>query len=625
VVDGYPDRRGRRVDVDSPAYRGSERRQAAAAAGDGRHLDEVAVAMAAILLLTAGCALVAPWRGAVSQRATSGAAALLSGGLAITCFVISGVFLLRWQLNGRSRAATYGVGFALVGLQPALLGATTNIAQPTATVAALGSGALLAGLALLGWGFVGPLIDTRYRIGRVIGAGVALAVLAAAASDRAAGGGWVGMQIQGAASGPRWPSAGLGVLLAVSSAVLFAARRRSPRIEGWIAVALASWSGALAVSSAGGTRAAMSFLPSACAIAGALVCTIGLFVGLAEDFAGQRGMLFEEQLSRLVSGAERRATDESEKIRRHDARNVLLTVQTAGLTLQRKLDALSEADRHALADILRSGVNELNEVVGTAPESHGETSLAVIERRLAPWAFGAGVDLVSVMPAELTACGTPSQLVEALRLLVGATANADPGRSVAVCAEACDREVTIRVRCGSRPGDSVRAPIRPDDPLDCLVATEIVGRQGGRVAPGTDAEGRRMWTVRLARPGSRQGAVASGGEGGHDQGNGPEVGETDHPVVAGRDGGRRRPVRGGEGEDQRARGVSQAVPRDDAQIDRGGRRWLRRHLVSVEQRSDDIGEERRRSGDEEAKPRSASHPHSEPRLRSMIIPTLNES
>jgi hypothetical protein len=310
---------------------------------------------------------------------------------------------------------------------------------------------------------------------------------------------------------PIWPMilAALALLAIGAWPILDRWRQRST-VECWVGVALLAWGWAEAVA----LVARRPFPVALFAAAGLRAVGMAFLLGggiyeFAEQFAQQRSRLLEIQISEGVTRAQQRAMETTESERRHDAGNVLMAVQAAGLALQRKLDVLSDADRATLAEILRSGLGELNKMVGSRAREDDEFLVESLDAPLRRWASGISTHLTTAVPEGLCVKGSRAQLLDSLRTLVELVARQTGATPVRFDAQARGSEVLLQVGPASargvplpgRPSASLSLNGADDLPIEALVVAEIVKRQAGtfEIAPLERGFAYRVW-LRSVRP-----------------------------------------------------------------------------------------------------------------------------
>ena len=382
------------------------------------------------------------------------------------------VLLIRSRLTGLTWPTSLSVAFTFMAagmliadVVPDTVGAQSGFRSGTI-------GAFAAGLALALWTAARPPVDTKSRPGLYVVGGIALAI-AVSATNRLAPIPWRRFGLTALLMHGRAPGIMLVGVVAVAAGVAVAVRALPS------GAALATWGAATTLAAAhGGIPAAVIGAAAIRALALAVPVAAGLHI-VANDYEGQRAQLFDHELSERVARAQARALDEVQRGQRHDASNVLMAVQTAGLALQRNLALLSDADRATLSEILRTGVDQLNDIVTGVPAEPGQFAATELEEPLRRWAAGIGVDLTCSLPPGAVVDASLSHTLEALRTMVQLAAG--PGDGGAVRLDAAIDRGCVRLHLAAMNGGGVSTP-SDAEPIEVLVVAQIIRGQRGRVA-----------------------------------------------------------------------------------------------------------------------------------------------
>jgi hypothetical protein len=350
--------------LEASAYRGPDRRGPAASVAAPSHPLRYAVIVAGVLVVCA-VAVRATAMGGRPEEATFAALRDSASGL----LVLAGtVLLVNWALTGRAARALDGSALLLAGGAVLVLagpwgafmhhGETASLISPGCRLAVLGPALVL----LLRSPRVVP-VDSTVRPLRTVttaAAGV-LTVLAVEALVRLDGplDQPVLWTVVMAALAAGWLTAGLQRVVAASAS----RAATGEALLGWSLVALAAGSVLLAVtfrtSLGWGVAGAALQLIGAAGAAAVAVAWLLLLLGRDSD----RQLRLASELADIANILEDEQTVRQQLV--HDARNVVMAIRTATLTLERHSDRLEPEVQQRLQDAVGSEFARLQSLLDT--------------------------------------------------------------------------------------------------------------------------------------------------------------------------------------------------------------------------------------------------------------------
>lgn len=354
---------------------------------------------------------------------------LLSATTAVLGAVLCILAFVRWRLIGDARALWLGVaGLALGPLAAGVgdLGRAVVQDAPAALAPLQLAGGVTAVGAFAAAAFWAP-VDTRLRPGVVTAAAAALVAaltLALVATPLA-------VVVENPAT--RIVLAGAWVAAAVGHT-----RRRAGRAG---AGALAVAGAALAFGESLYASIPAATDPSMALASGALLQLFGLTLllshslrDLAIAFSTQRARLFATEVSMEAVQAKRQAEQEDLEERAHDAKNALLAIEGATLTLERHRDRLAPEQREQLAQAVTHEISRLQRLVESRPGQDDQVPFNVIElvNPIVATERAAGVVVQLDVPGDLVAFGRPSETAEVLHNLFDNARRYAPGSPITV-------------------------------------------------------------------------------------------------------------------------------------------------------------------------------------------------
>lgn len=512
-----PDRRGRGARPDAEGYRGPDRR---AGAGSGpppgvRRFRASAVAALVFAAAAAGMGIGTSLDPAVAGRLTTAA----SDASATLAAVAAALLFLRWRLSGQTRAAVSGVVVALLfTLHPALSYLATLAGSGRGAVVWADTATVIVVLALLVIELRTPPIDTRRRPLRMsVATGVCVLAVAGALRLVFGPASWTGVGLSATVAGP--PATGRTILLIALLGVLgmllgglLLARARVVDVDRWLGLALLLWGWAKLLTAVyAGHRSAVVGAASL-HLVGMAILVSGALEGFITEIVHQGSALFDTRLSALVTTARHRVLRTEQRSRAHDARSLIMAVQTATSALE-SLPSLSADDRAALAGIVESGLRQLEEYVKGPSARPATVALADLAGTVARWAREAGTPIAVAVPDGITVRIEMALAREVLRamfdhVVLGGTALLLTGNS--------DRgEAHLRLAPDpSAPAAAGAAPpprsVGPDEPgpggdddaagaatIDLVVLSALLATEGGGLTVERAAEAGAIVSVRL--------------------------------------------------------------------------------------------------------------------------------
>lgn len=404
--------------------------------------------------LVAGAALFLVWllvvRVAV-DTVTDGAANVLVSHVVLVAIVLAGLLaglcLVLYRLAGDARAAHLSMAAALL----AGLGVVDLIGQAPGSFSASELGGVRAALLLAALGAValattGPDVDTGLR---------PLTRLAAISASGVAA--WLVLELLGL--GGLWSPMSLGgIVVHVGTGIgalglsILTLRRAMARRHAlcawaaWLTLALGLMEFARALWQV--HAASWLFASVVVGATGLLSAVTGAIMALRHLYLRQSGQLYMTEVEQRTH-AERLHAQQAE--RSHEARNALLAIEGATLTLERHRDALRRDDRDALLAAVAAEIQRLQHLVADADDAKATRDEVavwrVVERQVA-LARSRGVDVTAVGDPAVVALGGESVIAEALQnvlINVERHAGTRAGEAARVHVQPRGRHVLIRV------------------------------------------------------------------------------------------------------------------------------------------------------------------------------------
>lgn len=418
---------------------------------------------------------------------------------AALAFVVAAMLLVRWRVAGETRSAAVGlVVFLLLGLHPALQGAAAALRHAAPDLDYADLGLMVAGLGLLLVEQGRPEVNTRRRAVLILATGMVtwlVATLIPMLADlRPHSAASISLWSSLFGSG-QWPRVLFAVILtAVSGPMCFRSVRRRLGVEYWVGLSLVAWTAGIGLAALLPSQPLTPVVLTGMRALGVLILLVALLVESASEALLQQSDLFSSRVESLAIQAEQRAYREDQRSRAHQARNVVMAVQTAGLALQKSMGVLSTEDRTTLTQILKDGLAEIDRyVAGGGPEEESFFARSLVGP-LSSSARLLGRELVSSISPELMIEGSRSAVLEALRLVLAAVAESTDAPAIKVRASLRGGGIWLSVGAfderSSNPGDT-REGASAALSLELVAAEELLRRYGGRLEGRLTRSGRR--------------------------------------------------------------------------------------------------------------------------------------
>lgn len=410
-------------------YVGADRRGLALTrdAAETRVLVPILLLLAAVWVTTEAAILSA--RTAVSID-VDGLGEVLDAVVVALAAVVALLAFVRWRLTGEARPLFLAAGAIAFG--PVAIGLGELVPRVAdsghSTLAAMSfAGRFVGGLAFIA-AALWHEVDARLAPRWVLGAAPALAAATGAAVLGLAGGSTV-------VSGP---TAALAV--AVTMAIAAGFHTRAARFFDRASHAtIATAAGAIALAELTTSQVTASSA-SRGALLGAFVLGAAGFVllvgrGLRDleiAFVTQRARLLETEIGMEAEAARRRAQEMAHQERAHDARNSLLAIEGASVTLERYRDRLAPERRTQLAEAMTGEIARLQHLI-SGQGSEAETfDVARLLEPIVAAEDARGLVVEIDIPEGLTAFGRSAETVEVVRNLVNNARNYAPGSPVTI-------------------------------------------------------------------------------------------------------------------------------------------------------------------------------------------------
>ena len=476
--------RSRRHRFTSGRYRGADRR--GVIASDRVSPGNTFVVAGLFLLVLVLVVLTGPQWG---PDTTSGAdlgillAQLESAGFAVA-LVLTVLCLVRWRLVGEAAAVWLGSATAVFGVFTLGLGYVLALSVATGNTSLLllhpASGLVVAGLALRA--LLSSDVDAHLRP-----SGVLLASLGAVATVTFA------MQFLPFSRQLVDPSPALAVVHTISEPVTSMAfvvvwgvlgtwcmgrglRRHRP-LFAWFGLLFFAFAFAeLAWLMPTPERSFWSLGPSMLRFAGLFCALMGATAELVRAYLRQGNLLLESVTSERTAEARIEAELATQAERAHEARNALVAIEGAILTLERHRDRLDPDTREELSRSVSSEVHRLQELVQTAgsPQPSGRFRVTEALAATVTCARSQGTSLHVDVPEHLVAIGQPAATSQVLLNLFENVRRYAGG------------EATVRA---SLEGDEVVIRVEDDGPGISEAERSEIFRRGTRGRTAGDVPG----------------------------------------------------------------------------------------------------------------------------------------
>ena len=479
------------------AYRGSDRRRATRSAHPGRLFGAVAPL---VVLAAAVAAVLLDLRNTSLSASTSDV--FVSMGCAATAalaVVVTAMLLVRWRVAGEIRSAAVGLAvFLLLGLHPAFQGLAAALHRPIPNLDYVDLGLMVSGVGLLLVEQGRPEVNTRRRAIAILALGLLIWAVATGAPIVASlhphPGTSLGLWSSLFGSG-QWPRLVFAaILVGLAGPMCFRSVRRSLGVEYWVGLSLVAWTAGIAVAALLPSRPLTPAILTGMRGLGVLVLLVALLAESASDSLLQRSDLFASRVQTLAIQAEQRAYQEDQRSRAHQARNVVMAVQTAGLALQKSMGALSDRDRTTLTGILKDGLAEIDQYVAGGGPPEASFYAGSLLGPLRSSARLLGRELVGSISSELAIQGSRAAVLEALRSVITAVAESTDAPVLKLRASATPAGVLLSVGAlddGVLSGDGKPSGAAAPLSLELVAAEELLRRHGGRLEGRLTRSGRR--------------------------------------------------------------------------------------------------------------------------------------
>lgn len=468
---------------DSP-YWGEDRRRAIASV-DGSTLRPI---LATSVVLVAAWIAALAYGGLAAERGAFDAEllqALLEAAAAAFAIVLALLCVVRRRLVGEAAGVWAGAAFiiygtvtvAFTGLVPLVLGGG---ADPT--VAWMRPASRLVVLGFLLVALVGPAVDERLRLWRLLAGGVSAVAVLTVLFQLAPP---VGLLVTtradafaGAPVGLFGPTLAVALYAGLAAGLLLRCGRERRPLLGWLAVLVAS----LALAEV--TRIVAAEGEALWSAGAQLVRLVGLGAALygatlelQRAYQFQARTLMQSVVSNATAQARIVAGRQEVEERAHEARNALQAIEAASTTLERHRDSLDVETRASLATAVSAEIGRLQRLI-SADHVQDDAVFPVAEA-LAPVVTGAranGTGVLVDIGEDLTAYGRWADTAEVVQNLIENARRHAAGSPVAVRARRQDDRVLIRVED--------RGPGVPAEQRDAIFRRGVRGR-GNTESPGS--------------------------------------------------------------------------------------------------------------------------------------------
>jgi hypothetical protein len=482
------------------AYAGLDRR-ADSAASDAS--PAAVLRNAAIVVLGGAAVLLIGWRGRALGRdiSPSGVVAFVGGATALMAVLAAWVFAVQWRISGDVAALRAAGACTVGGIAAAIAGTATSI-LPTWSddrwIRAGRASATVVFLVLVALALLSPDVDTRVTplglgVRTVTGGAVTFVVSVlwtGAASVAAAPIGLVAHR-----SGTQWALVGAEITLALVAVVRWRSRGRwltANLAAALVALALAE---AMSMAAVGPADVRLVVAPFFEAVAFAFLLDAGVRE-LRAAYDTERRRAFEGSVRLAAVSLRERAASAAGSGRRHEARSLLLDVESAALLLGRYFDRLDDEGRRAVAQGLQQAIAKLQTFVTDGSGARPSFTVFTVDELLEAVADRQGWIRFDVDEAarSLAMAGDLSVAADALWSLLD---SAVP-----------DVEITRRVDARSTAGGvELRVALGDEEPggLPVLAAVTLVRDLGGTLS--IEDDGGPVAVVTL--PGARRSSAAT--------------------------------------------------------------------------------------------------------------------